>query len=170
MLLAVVGVTWSVVCPHWWCSCRLLSRGGGAAGDTGDGVTWSRHTGPGHVTSAGHSDTPHWCGGHHCPPPAPPHRPCITWTSIPQPQITQHTLATYRHTSTQTSVPESPSVAMRPAVAGSSVPCPRPGPGVASPPAPGHRRSPTLLTCALTGETLDSNLTLCPHKPAIIVL
>ena len=46
--------------------------GGGAAGDTGDGVTRSRHTGPGHVTSAGHSDTPHWCGGHQCPPPAPP--------------------------------------------------------------------------------------------------
>ena len=166
----MVGVTWSVVCPHWWCSCRLLSPGGGggAAGDTGDGVTRSRHTGPGHVTSAGHSDTPHWCGGHHCPPPAPPHHPCITWPSITQPQITQHT----GHILSQLHPGKCPRVPECCEVAGCCcpVPCPRPGPGVASPPAPGHRRSPTLLTCALTGETLDLNLTLCPHKPAIIVL
>ena len=163
----MVGVTWSVVCPHWWCSCRLLSRGGGAAGDTGDGVTWSRHTGPGHVTSAGHSDTPHWCGGHHCPPPAPPHHPSITWPSI-QPQIPQHTghISSHLHPGKCPRVPECCDVAWLLLAPLSRVP----GPGVASPPAPGHRRSSTLLTCALTGETLDLNLTLCQHSPQIIAL
>ena len=167
----MVGVTWSVVCPHWWCSCRLLSRGGGAAGDTGDGVTRSRHTGPGHVTRAGHSDTPHWCGGHHCPPPAPPHSSLHHLAQHPPaPDNPAHTRP-HIVTPPPREVSPSPRVLRGGlAAAGCPVPCPRSGPGVASPPAPGHRRSPTLLTCALTGETLDLNLTLCPHNPAIIIL
>ena len=128
MLLAVVGVTWSVVCPHWWCSCRLLSPGGGggAAGDTGDGVTRSRHTGPGHVTSAGHSDTPHWCGGPPCPPPAPPH------SSLHH--LAQHppALDTPAHTRPHIVTPPprqvSPSVAMWPAAAAALSRVPGPAP------------------------------------------
>ena len=116
---------------------RCRCRGGDTGGPCHAVTPWTVTPAACHVTSCRtqrHSTLVRWSPLRHRRT-----HPCITW-----PHHTQHTLGHISTVSTQGNVPESPSVTMVP---GCHVPCPRPAP------APGHRSSPTLLSCAFTGET-----------------